>query len=162
MAKAVALIAASALCVLALASLVQCHNEVFTVEGQVYCDTCRVLFETKVSEYIAGADVKLQCRSRVDDSVTLTMTGTTDKDGFYRLSVSGDHEDEICEVTAISSPNPDCNETVPEISTAKVGLSKNSGILSTSRYCNSIGFVKKESLSTCIKVLDDMGFVPQL
>ncbi|GFZ07552.1 hypothetical protein Acr_19g0004890 [Actinidia rufa] len=162
MAKAVALIAASALCVLALASLAQCHNEVFTVEGKVYCDTCRVLFETKVSEYIAGADVKLQCRSREDDSVTVTMTGKTNKDGYYRLSVSGDHENEICEVTAVSSPNPDCNETVPEIRTARVALSDNSGILSTVRYCNPIGFVKKESLSSCIEVLDDMGFVPQV
>lgn len=53
MAKVVALIA-SALCILALAGVAQSQQDEFVVKGQVYCDTCRVLFQTKLSKNVAG------------------------------------------------------------------------------------------------------------
>merc|ERR1711925_55598 len=60
MAKAVSLV--SVLCILAFATVAHCHApEVFNVEGDVYCDPCRVQFETKLSHKIAGAPLKLEC-----------------------------------------------------------------------------------------------------
>ncbi|OIS99019.1 anther-specific protein lat52 [Nicotiana attenuata] len=52
MAKAIVLL--SALCIVALANFAHCHPQVFDVEGKVYCDTCRVQFETKLSENVEG------------------------------------------------------------------------------------------------------------
>lgn len=52
MAKAILLL--SALCIVALANFAHCHPEVVDVEGKVYCDTCRVQFETKLSENLEG------------------------------------------------------------------------------------------------------------
>ena len=51
MAKAVAVV--SALCFLALASLAHAQ-EAFTVKGRVYCDPCRVEFQTSLSKSIEG------------------------------------------------------------------------------------------------------------
>lgn len=53
MAKAVALV--SALCILAIAAIAHGHNgEVFNVEGDVYCDPCRVQFETVLAQRLTG------------------------------------------------------------------------------------------------------------
>ncbi|KAL6975479.1 hypothetical protein U1Q18_024275 [Sarracenia purpurea var. burkii] len=158
MAKLVALVV-SALCVLALANLAQCHDQAedFQVEGRVYCDTCRVLFPTKVSTWLPGAKLQLQCRNRDTGNVTVTVSGTSDGTGYYNLKVSGEHENEICEVTAISSPHPECNEPAVEISVGKISLTSNSGIKSRQRYCNPIGFLKKHSLPSCPDVLDQIG-----
>lgn len=49
--EAVALVAA--LCFVSLVGFAQC-NDYLTVQGKVYCDTCRVQFETKVTEYLPG------------------------------------------------------------------------------------------------------------
>lgn len=53
MAKAIALV--SALCIVALvATVAHAHNQVFNVEGDVYCDPCRVQFQTELSEKLPG------------------------------------------------------------------------------------------------------------
>ncbi|XP_052206804.1 anther-specific protein LAT52-like [Diospyros lotus] len=161
MAKA-ALALVSVLCLLALAGPAHCHDDkgAFHVQGKVYCDTCRVLFPTRLSEYLAGAEVELKCRHLENKTETLSVTGRTNKDGHYKLAVEGDHDDEMCEVNVISSPNPECNEHNSEISSAIVSLAKNSGIRSDSRFCNPIGFRKKTALPNCAEVFDELGFVP--
>ncbi|KAM1119811.1 hypothetical protein ACFX2B_043349 [Malus domestica] len=56
MAKLVLLIT---LCVLpALAAATRPMKTPFTVEGKVYCDTCRARYETKAITYIAGAKIQ--------------------------------------------------------------------------------------------------------
>jgi hypothetical protein len=40
-------------CIFASVVLVNAATE-FTVEGRVYCDTCRAGFETNVTEYMSG------------------------------------------------------------------------------------------------------------
>ncbi|KAI8561742.1 hypothetical protein RHMOL_Rhmol04G0364700 [Rhododendron molle] len=105
MAKVVALIA-SALCILALAGVAQSQKDEFVVKGQVYCDTCRVLFQTKLSKNVAAAGVELKCRSRLKDTETLSVTSQTDEAGAYEITVKGDHADDICQVHAVHSPGP--------------------------------------------------------
>lgn len=55
MAKAVAIV--SALCFLAFASIA--HAQVYNVEGQVYCDPCRVEFQTSLSKGLKGIVINL-------------------------------------------------------------------------------------------------------
>ena len=47
---AVAVLIATVFCFSTLAQA----TDFFSVEGKVYCDTCRVQFETKISEPLAG------------------------------------------------------------------------------------------------------------
>ncbi|XAR56472.1 hypothetical protein NMG60_11036978 [Bertholletia excelsa] len=134
--------------------------ESFTVEGIVYCDTCRVMFPTRISNKLGEAEVKLTCRGAENGTTTYEAKGHTQSDGTYSLMVSGDHEDEICEVSVVSSPESDCNEVADQIKTARVTLTRNSGIQEQTRYVNPIGFVRKNALTDCLEVLDELGFVP--
>ncbi|CAL5405936.1 unnamed protein product [Camellia sinensis] len=157
MAKAVALLA---LCVLAFATIAQSHEEVFNIEGKVYCDTCRVMFPTRVTQYLEGAEVELRCRAIENGTVTYSVSGRSGAGGCYSLKVHGDHQDEICDVVVVSSPDPSCNEIVSEIDSTRLCLTHNSGIESAVRYANPIGFVKTEALTDCAEVLDELSFVP--
>ncbi|MCL7035534.1 hypothetical protein MKW94_020164 [Papaver nudicaule] len=145
-----------ALCFLSVA-----HCDDFHVEGKIYCDTCRCGFETKVSEPIKGAKVALECKNREGGHVTFTGDGETDASGTYSIAVNGDHEDDVCEVTAKESPVEDCNEPVKGRSTGRVAITGNNGIPSPVRYVNSLGFLKKEPLSSCGKVIAELDLTPE-
>ncbi|GMY37535.1 Pollen allergen Ole e 1 family [Fagus crenata] len=158
MAKSI-IILASALCFLSLLGFAVCENRFF-VEGKVYCDTCRAQFVTKVSEYMQGAKVKIECRDREGGSVTYSSDAETDASGTYRLPVDGDHEEEICEVVLVKSSNPDCSEVSKDPflkKSARVSLTKNNGITTPVRLANPLGFLKKEPLASCPEVLRELG-----
>ncbi|KAL2552186.1 Pollen Ole e 1 allergen and extensin family protein [Forsythia ovata] len=160
MAKAVAL--GSVFCILALATLAHCHApEVFDVEGNVYCDPCRVLFETKLSHKIAGATVKLECLDAITSNITYSVESVTDSNGHYKLSVKGDHADNICQVTLTKSPDADCSEPMEGLETDKIVCTENSGIHSHVRYANPLGFMTKHSIEGCKEVLDELGLAPE-
>ncbi|KAK4368386.1 hypothetical protein RND71_012178 [Anisodus tanguticus] len=108
---------ASAVCLFSLFGVIQAEAEAptqtqaqFRVEGKVYCDSCRALFENRLSKPISDAEVRLQCRNQTDDTVTLTIEGKTDERGVYNLPVEHDHEDEICEMILIKSSMDDCTD----------------------------------------------------
>ncbi|XVF78796.1 hypothetical protein PTKIN_Ptkin14bG0165900 [Pterospermum kingtungense] len=133
-------------------------DDPFFVEGKVYCDTCRVEFETRISEPIKGATVKLECRNRTDQSITYSREAVTDEAGRYSVEVEGDHEEEICEVSAVKSPREDCNEFMESWRKARVVLTKKDGLMQPLRYANNLGFFKKEALPGCAEVLRELGF----
>ncbi|KAL2483524.1 Pollen Ole e 1 allergen and extensin family protein [Forsythia ovata] len=160
MAKAVALV--SAFCILAFATVAHCHaTEVFDVEGDVYCDPCRVLFETKLSHKIGGASLKLECLDPITHDVTYSVEGVTDSKGHYKLSVSGDHGDSICQVTLTKSPEDECSVPMSGLETARIVCTANSGMHNLVRYANPLGFMTKQSVSGCKEVLDELGLAPQ-
>ncbi|KAB5521383.1 hypothetical protein DKX38_025702 [Salix brachista] len=130
------------------------------VEGKVYCDPCRVEFQTKISEGIPAAKVKLVCNNRDSGAETYTVEGATDSSGTYRLPVVGDHEDDICEVKLVESSRPDCNERFQSIDSARILLTKNVGVVDKTRYPNALGFKKKVAQPECTDVLKEMGFLP--
>ncbi|XP_010277041.1 PREDICTED: anther-specific protein LAT52 [Nelumbo nucifera] len=150
---------AAALCFLSLAGFVHC-DEQFFVQGKVYCDTCRTQFETKLSEPISGAKVRLECRSRENDDVAYSVEGETDTTGIYKLPVEGSHEEDICEVKLLSSPRKDCSEPAPGLDHARVLLSSNNGISSASRFANSLGFMVLKPIEGCSDVLKELGLLP--
>ncbi|CAA2973020.1 anther-specific LAT52-like [Olea europaea subsp. europaea] len=160
MAKAVALV--SALCILAFATVAHCHApEVFDVEGYVYCDPCRVQFETKLSHKIAGATLKLECSDPITRNVTYSIEGVTDSNGHYKLKVKGDYGDNICEVTLNKSPEAECNVPMVGQQTSRIVCTENSGMHDSVRYANALGFMTKNSISGCKEVLDELGLAPK-
>ncbi|EEF38957.1 Anther-specific protein LAT52 precursor, putative [Ricinus communis] len=150
---------ASALCFSSLLSSALATAGLY-VEGKVYCDTCRVEFETKLSEVIPGTRVKLECKNRENNTLTYAVEGVTDASGIYRLPVEGEHEEDLCEVKLIKSGKPDCAEAFKSVDHARVLLTHNVGVVQPTRYTNPLGFMKQKASPECGKVLQDMGFVP--
>ncbi|XP_062017144.1 anther-specific protein LAT52-like [Rosa rugosa] len=126
------------------------------VQGKVYCDPCRVQFQTRISEPIEGATVALQCRSRINSTVLYTVERKTGKDGLYTIPVDEDYAEEICEVKTVSSPRADCNDRFDKFEKARVLITYNNGVASTARYANPLGFMKKEAVLECEKVLKEL------
>ncbi|XP_050368940.1 anther-specific protein LAT52-like [Argentina anserina] len=128
----------------------------FFIEGKVYCDPCRVQFQTRISEPIDGATVELACKSRINSTVFNTIQAKTNKDGLYTLLVDEDYADEICEVKTVSSPRADCNEHFDDFEKARVLITYNNGVASNVRYANPLGFMKKEAVPECEQVLKEL------
>ncbi|KAJ0981748.1 hypothetical protein J5N97_010030 [Dioscorea zingiberensis] len=125
----------------------------FAIEGRVYCDTCRAGFETSATEYIKGAKVKVECKRYDNDEVSYEAEAVTDDSGTYKLTIDDDHQDEICEVVLLESPVEGCKEIVVGRNRARVMLTQNSGISSTVRYANALGFYKEDPLPLCGELL---------
>ncbi|GMG99677.1 hypothetical protein Nepgr_001517 [Nepenthes gracilis] len=146
--------------VLCLLSFVECHDDRFFVEGQVYCDTCRTEFITRVSKFLEGAKVRLECRNITFGAISYAAEAVTDKNGRYSLAVDGDYEDDICEVLLVKSPREDCSEVPSDPfirQAAKVSLTSNNGIVDPIRTANPLGFKIREPLPECLEVLKELG-----
>ena len=158
----VVLVAAAALCMAALINVAEAINEDTSlyVEGKVYCDTCRVQFQTPISEYIANATVTLLCRNRMTELVSVEIEAVTDESGKYTIKVDNDHADSICEVHLTNSPREDCSEVTAELNAARILLTNDVGVVGPVRYANALGFMRKEALKNCAQVLKDMGNLP--
>ncbi|KAI3466048.1 hypothetical protein Pfo_022711 [Paulownia fortunei] len=156
MAKSVAL--ASALCFLAIATVAHSHlQEVFNVEGHVYCDPCRVQFETELAQRLTGATVRLECTDLETKAVTYSADGVTGADGHYSLKVVGDHQDDICEVRVVKSPREDCIEPMGDFEKTRIVCTDNSGMHNAVRFANPIGFMTKTAVPQCGPVLFNLG-----
>ncbi|XP_004485892.1 olee1-like protein [Cicer arietinum] len=148
----------STLCFLSFFGSVYC-NDRFFVEGVVYCDTCRTQFITKLTEFMEGATVRMECKED-NGTVTFSKEAVTDASGTYRVEVDGDHEDEVCEITLAKSPRKDCSEVDSDShleQAARISITNNNGIVSPLRTANPLGFLKKERLPGCADVLKDLG-----
>ncbi|XP_047319580.1 pollen-specific protein C13-like [Impatiens glandulifera] len=125
-----------------------------TLEGRVYCDTCRLGFETSATTYISGAKVKVECKNRNTHELMYTKEATTDQTGTYKMTVNDDHQDQICDVMLVSSPQNDCAKVSEGRDHARVVLSQSNGIASDKRYANAMGFVKDQAMEICNKLLE--------
>ncbi|KAJ0978725.1 hypothetical protein J5N97_014199 [Dioscorea zingiberensis] len=125
----------------------------FTIQGRVYCDTCRAGFETSATEYIKGAKVKIECKRYPTGEVTYKGEAVTDDSGTYQLNIDNDHQDETCEVVLVESPVEGCNEIVVGRDRASIMITQNVGISSDTRYANSLGFYKETPLPACGELL---------
>ncbi|GAB2301209.1 hypothetical protein Dimus_035243 [Dionaea muscipula] len=138
----------------------------FFVEGQVYCDTCRAEFVTRLTEFLEGAKVKLECRNiSGQGDVTYTAEAVTDKQGRYSIPVDGDYEENICEVMLAKSPREDCSEVPNDPYTrmaAKVPLTSNNGVVDPMRPANPLGFMIKNPHPDCQQVFKELGLVYML
>uniref|UniRef100_A0A7N0V0M5 Uncharacterized protein n=1 Tax=Kalanchoe fedtschenkoi TaxID=63787 RepID=A0A7N0V0M5_KALFE len=133
-------------------------TDALLVQGKVYCDTCRVGFETKLTEYLAGAKIVLECRQRETGQLTFSEEGVTDATGTYLIEVGGEHEEDICEVRPTKSPRPDCADAAAW-EKARVLLTKHNGAITPVRYVNSVAFTKKAAVHGCVDALKELGLV---
>ncbi|KAI4371394.1 hypothetical protein MLD38_019635 [Melastoma candidum] len=155
------IILASALCLFSLGSAYGADR--FFVEGKVYCDTCRAQFVTRVSEYMAGARVKLECRTIEAGDLTYSLEGVTDASGMYSLPIDGDHSTDVCEVILVKSSHPGCEEigTGPFLrNSARISLTSDNGMATPIRQANPLGFLAKVPLPVCAQVLRELGITP--
>ncbi|KQK07003.1 major pollen allergen Lol p 11 [Brachypodium distachyon] len=126
----------------------------FLVTGRVYCDTCRAGFETNASHSIPGAVVQMECRHFETNELHHKAEATTDAQGWYKMEVGEDHQEEICEVALLRSPEKDCAEIEKSRDRCRVPLTRNNGIKQSGvRYANPIAFFRKEPLANCGDVL---------
>lgn len=112
----------------------------------------------------AGAKVKLQCREREGGVITYSVEAETDESGTYHLEVDGEHEEEICEIVLLKSSEPDCSEISKDPfleKSARISLTKNNGLTSPVRHANPLGFMKKQKLPVCGKVLKELGMTAE-
>ena len=153
------LLLAAALCVLAAASPASASRDLrprragFVVRGSVWCDTCRAGFETPASTHIAGAKVRVQCKSKSTGANTCSFEGHTDHTGTYNILVDGEHEHELCESVLVSSPDMGCAKIVAGRERAPVFLTNNNGVASNVRLANALGFEKDIPLASCTQIL---------
>ncbi|CAN6358105.1 unnamed protein product [Urochloa humidicola] len=129
-------------------------KQAFVVTGRVYCDNCRAGFETNVSHNIAGATVQMECRHFETQQLHDKAEATTDAGGWYKMDIGDDHQEEICEVVLLKSPEADCAEVERFRDRARVPLTRNNGIdLKSVIYANPIAFFRKEPLPNCGEIL---------
>ncbi|KAJ1406456.1 Allergen Ole e 1, conserved site [Sesbania bispinosa] len=153
-----AIILASTLCFLSMFGSCYCSDRFF-VEGKVYCDTCRTQFLTRLSEFMEGATVHVECKEE-NGTMTFTKEAVTDASGSYRVEVDGDHEEEVCEVVLVKSPRSDCLEVDRDShleQAAKISITNNNGIISHVRAANPFGFLIKDRAAGCVDVLKELG-----
>ncbi|KAL4332051.1 hypothetical protein GQ457_07G020560 [Hibiscus cannabinus] len=143
-----------ALCVVpSLVSATRMVKNPFMVQGQVYCDHCRAGFETPKTTNMAGAKVKVVCSDRKTGEVVYERAGYTDSTGQYKISVSEDHLDEICDAVLVKSSHPECAQMTPGRERARVILTNFNGIASNTRFANAMGFMADEAEAGCAEVM---------
>jgi len=115
---------------------------------------------------ISGAKVKLECKGRENQTVTLTKEAVTDNAGNYQMEVMGDHEEEVCEIVLLQSPDPECGDVNNQEflrNAARISLTANDGIVSNeTRTINPLGFMRKTPLAECPQVFKELGIVPDV
>ncbi|KAG6594549.1 hypothetical protein SDJN03_11102, partial [Cucurbita argyrosperma subsp. sororia] len=155
-----AIILLSALCFLSFLDVTLSEKDRFFVDGRVYCDTCRIQIITRISTFLEGAKVKLECRKEEGGNVTLSREAETDNNGKYRIEVEGDREEEICEVSLVKSSEEECSELPSDgfAHRARVSITANNGITSPVRQANPLGFMRKESDPGCKEVVRQLGY----
>lgn len=134
----------------------------FFVEGKVYCDTCRIQFLTRVSDFLPDSIVRLECKKLEGGNVTYSKEAKTDASGSYKIEVDGDHEEEMCEVVLVKSGREDCAEIDREShleQAARVSVTNKNGIISPIRSANPLGFLKKHRLPICSQVFRELGLL---
>ncbi|XVE60456.1 hypothetical protein DITRI_Ditri05aG0130000 [Diplodiscus trichospermus] len=143
-----------ALCVLpALVSATRMVKNPLVVRGHVYCDRCRAGFETPKARSMAGAKVKVECSDRKSGQVVYKREGHTDSTGEYKIVVTEDHLDQICDAVLLKSSQPECATMSPGRERARVILTNYNGIASTTRYANAMGFMANEAEAGCTEMM---------
>ncbi|KAL9232155.1 hypothetical protein vseg_007294 [Gypsophila vaccaria] len=153
--------AVAVVCLLSLAGVAYAApaDNRFSVQGMVYCDTCRIQFMSRVSHMLEGATVKLECRNITAGTVTFSADTVTNKLGMYTIPVDGDHEDDICQINLVKSPKDDCSEIPTDIysqQSAQISLTSNNGEATPVRNANPLGFMRKDPLAECPEVLKEL------
>lgn len=103
--------------------------------------------------YNEGAKVRIQCKDKDAEGVKYSVEGETDSTGTYKISVSYDRGDDICDAVLVSSPDPFCSVPNRGRDRARVILTRSNGLTSDTRFANNMGFLRKQPLAGCTQLL---------
>lgn len=103
--------------------------------------------------FLSGAKVKVVCSNRKTGDVVYEKEGHTDSTGQYKIAVSEDHLDEICDAVLVKSSQPECAEMSPGRERARVVLTNFNGISSNTRFANAMGFMANKVEAGCAEVM---------
>ncbi|CAL0310678.1 unnamed protein product [Lupinus luteus] len=131
-------------------------SDKFFLEGKVYCDPCQFEFESRLSRPLSGVKVILECRKPDSDTKTFSLEGTADANGFYTLTVVGDHQDEICAVSTEVNSHKHCNLPMKTSDSDRIVLTKHDGVSSSIRFVNPLGFKTHNINDECAKVYKEL------
>ncbi|KAI8557865.1 hypothetical protein RHMOL_Rhmol04G0044100 [Rhododendron molle] len=129
----------------------------FSVEGNVLCVTCKLNSETD-ADTLGHGELEIRCRSRKNGTVTLIQPTMADNGGCWKTYVEDGHQDDLCMVRVVASPDPRCNAKVAGFRSVRITLAdfKQNGL--NTLYVNKpLGFVKNEALPSCRKVRNKRG-----
>lgn len=112
--------------------------------------------------------MRFECWDMKTNATIFSREVETNKNGKYELRVPGVHEEELCRVILISSPDPECSEINqdPFVNKAShIVLSRLNGLAGNTRTANPLGFLKKTPPPECSTLLKKMkvtasGLVP--
>ncbi|KAF7144580.1 hypothetical protein RHSIM_Rhsim04G0026000 [Rhododendron simsii] len=129
----------------------------FSVEGDVLCATCKLNSETDADQ-LGHGELEIRCRSRKNGTVTLIQPTLADNGGCWKTYVEDGHQDDLCMVRVVASPDPQCNAKVAGFRSVRITLAdfKQNG-LNTLYVKKPLGFVKNEALPNCRKVRSKRG-----
>lgn len=127
----------------------------FVIKGRVYCDNCHAGFPTRISPSIAGAKLAVRCRNQAGTETVYTE-GVTDENGEFNISVKGEHDQDLCEAVAISSPTT-CN-IKSESNHGPVFLTHNNDIISDERITGPFAFKSAQKNSECSAVMAEYNY----
>lgn len=102
---------------------------------------------------MAGARVRIECRDKDSLNIKYSIEGITDSTGTYKILVSDDHEEQICDAVLVSSPDPECAVPNRGRDRARVILTRSNGMASDLRFANNMGFLKAQPLAGCTQLL---------
>lgn len=103
--------------------------------------------------YLSGAVVRIECRSRVTSKITYQKETVTNSKGHYTVLVETDCGDDYCDAVLVKSSEPKCSEPSKGRDRARVILTRNNGMCSSTRYANAMGFLASEPLPSCGSIL---------
>lgn len=87
------------------------------------------------------------CRHFETQQLHHKAEATVNEWGWYKMEVSEDHREEICEVVLLRSPEPECAEIERFRDRSRVALTGNNGIKQGGLwYANPIAFFRKDPL----------------
>lgn len=97
--------------------------------------------------------MRIECKGPDATGIKFTAEGVTDSTGTYKISVSYDRGDDICDAVLVSSPDPFCSAPNRGRDRARVILTGANGLTSNIRFANNMGFLRKQSLAGCTQLL---------
>ncbi|KAI7750248.1 hypothetical protein M8C21_015957 [Ambrosia artemisiifolia] len=135
-------------------------EDMFIVQGKIYCDPCRIQIPTKISYPLAGTKVSLVCYKADTGKESYRVDGISDEKGKYRLEAHGDHAEEMCEIIVDKSPDPNCPEVMDDENHVKISLTNKHGLKGKGRYANPLGFMVTNADPRCKEALDELATCP--
>lgn len=112
-----------------------------------------IILKANILSWSTGCVVRIECRNRDTGRVTYTKEAVTDSKGEYTALVQSDRGEDFCDAVLVKSSDPECSSPNAGRDRARVILTNNNGMASTTRHANAMGFLANKPLPNCPQIL---------